>query len=259
LIQPSAHRPLWRRVGAILILLVLLPILFRAVSVWVSGPPPHWSIARWDSAGIAPDPRTTPEPVIEVYAARAWGWRGVFAVHSWIVAKRRNATGWHRYEVLGWGVSPEVSAVRDSGRPPDGYWAGARPILLAERRGPEVEGLIDRLQAAVTAYPETYAHRVWPGPNSNSFTAFVLRALPELGCALPSTAIGKDYLVGGDLLGARLIAPTASGTGIEFSVFGLAGIALGLDEGVEVNLLGLVIGIDVLRPHRIDPRQHPVT
>src|ERR1700722_4633976 len=86
-------------------------------------------------------------------------------------------------------------AVRDSGRPPGVYWAGRRPILLAERRGPEVEALIDRLEAVVSAYPSAHEYRLWPGPNSNSFIAYVLRRMPELRCALPSVAIGKDWIV----------------------------------------------------------------
>jgi hypothetical protein len=34
---------------------------------------------------------------------------------------------------------------------------------------------------------------MWPGPNSNTFTAAVLRAVPELAILLPPNAIGKDF------------------------------------------------------------------
>ena len=101
-----------------------------------------------------------------------------------------------------------------------------------------MDELIDRVEAAVAAYPYATRYRVWPGPNSNTFTAFVLRAVPELRADLPPTAIGKDYLC---------MAPVArlpSGTGAQLSVLGMAGIALGLEEGLEVNLLGLTFGID---------------
>jgi len=118
-------------------------------------------------------------------------------------------------------------------------WYGARPELLLERRGPGVDELIDRIEAAVVAYPYTNEYRLWPGPNSNTFTAFVARQVPELGLDLPSTAIGKDYLTGG-----QLIARMPSGTGWQVSLYGLLGAGLAWDEGIELNILGLAAGID---------------
>lgn len=85
----------------LLLVLFVLPHLWTAGRVY-GGSFEHWSQARWDSAGLAPDAATTPEPVIQVYAARAWGWKGVFAVHSWIVLKRGGAPAFERYEVVGW-------------------------------------------------------------------------------------------------------------------------------------------------------------
>ena len=67
--------------------------------------------------------------------------------------------------------------------------------------------------------------------------------MPELRLALPSTAIGKDYLPGGALAGR-----SPSGTGFQLSVFGLFGLLAGWQEGVELNLLGLSFGVDVVRP-----------
>ena len=34
---------------------------------------------------------------------------------------------------------------------------------------------------------------MWPGPNSNTFVATVLRAIPETGISLPPNAIGRDF------------------------------------------------------------------
>ena len=45
-----------------------------------------WRTADRSSAGIAPDPRNTPEAVVQVYAARAFNWRGALAVHTWVPA-----------------------------------------------------------------------------------------------------------------------------------------------------------------------------
>jgi hypothetical protein len=221
---------------------VLIPVAFRVVQVWADDVP-HWSAARWDSAGLAPDPARTPEPVIQVYAARTWGWRGILGVHSWVAVKPRNAKRYIRYEVVGWGVGPGVPAVRESPRPPDGYWAGNRPELLADKRGDGVDALIDRLQQAVRDYPFADEYRLWPGPNSNTFTAYLARAVPELHVVLPPTAIGKDYLPPGEFA-----ARSSAGTGLQVSLLGLLGVTVGLREGLEVNVLGLVVGIDIARP-----------
>ena len=95
----------------------------------------------------------------------------------------------------------------------------------------------------MTAYPYPTSYRTWPGPNSNTFTAYVGRAVPGLRLDLPSTAIGKDYLPGPALAG---LSP--SGTGVQLSLLGLAGVLVGWEEGIEVNVLGLAFGLDVKRP-----------
>jgi hypothetical protein len=197
-----------------------------------------WRTASREPAGLAPDPAATPEAVVQVYAARAWGWRGYFGVHSWIAVKPTNAAQFTVYEVIGYRLARAGSAVVAHQRAADAYWYGNRPELLSDVRGPGVDTLIERIEAAVQAYPYADRYRVWPGPNSNTFTAFVLREVPELRVDLPPTAIGKDYL------GKLPVNTTPSGTGGQFNVFGLFGVLAGVKEGVEVNVLGLTVGID---------------
>lgn len=200
----------------------------------------HWSAASHESAGIAPDPAVTEEPVLQVYGARTYNWRGAFGIHTWIAAKRRSAPDYTVYHVIGWNLRSgrSVITVRHGG-PPDFRWYNAQPRLLAERRGESVESLIDRVEAAVAAYPYPHEYRAWPGPNSNTFTAFVARRVPELGLDLPPTAIGKDWLPGGSF-----VERTPSGSGWQLSLYGLLGVAVGTVEGIEINLLGLNAGID---------------
>ena len=71
----------------------------------------------------------------------------------------------------------------------------------------------------------------------------MLTAIPEAGVVLPPTAIGKDWRTDSRIFG---LAP--SGTGLQFSVGGLLGVTLAWVEGIEVNILGLVTGLDVRRP-----------
>ena len=215
--------------------LVGCAVLERARSNW-------WELERGPS-GQAPDPATTPEAVAQVYAARAVSWRGVFAVHTWVAVKPSHAPSYTRYEVIGWGVDRGSPAIRVNRMGPDNYWFGARPQKLVDLRGAGVDQVIARIDAAVAGYPYAASYRTWPGPNSNTFTAWVGRQVPELRLRLPPTAIGKDYLPGGALAGT-----TPSGTGVQLSLFGLGGLAIGWDEGVELNLLTLNFGVDLTRP-----------
>ena len=200
-----------------------------------------WELERGPS-GQAPDPEVTRDAVIQVYAARTVGWRGLFAVHTWISVKPRDAESYTRYEVIGWGVGDGAPAIRINRSGADNYWFGDRPELLVDVRGEAAELLIPRVEAAVASYPYPTSYRTWPGPNSNTFIAWIGRAVPELRLKLPSTAIGKDFLPG------SLADKTPSGTGVQVSLFGLTGLAVGWDEGVEVNLLTLNFGFEVLPP-----------
>ena len=222
--------------------LFVLPVLVSGCLPDGRGGVP-WYEARRDPTGLAPDPATTPEAVIQVYAARAVSWRGVFSVHTWIAVKPAGAERYTRYEVLGFGVANGAPALRIDRMGPDNYWFGARPQIVFDRRGPGVDAMIDKIRAAVASYPYPREYRAWPGPNSNTFTAYVARQVPELGLDLPANAVGKDFLPGG-----ALIAAAPSGTGFQVSLYGLAGILLAVDEGVELNVLGLNLGVDAAVP-----------
>jgi hypothetical protein len=231
---------LWSLV--LVFLLVAGPMLALAFGlVPVHG---DWRTASHDSTGQAPDPATHPFAVVQVYAGRAFGWRGAFAVHTWLAAKPAGADRYTRYEVIGWNLRNGNSAVSVSDlRAPDARWYGATPRLVRELHGPDAEAVIAALPAAVASYPYAGTYRAWPGPNSNTFIAHLGRAIPELRLTLPPTAIGKDYLPDG-----RIVAATPSGTGYQVSLYGLLGVLAGREEGLEVNVLGLVTGIDLSGP-----------
>ena len=134
--------------------------------------------------------------------------------------------------------------MRTNNWPPDGLWFGNRPVAIADISGADAEKLIPRIEAAVRDYSFRHAgdYRIWPGPNSNSFTAAILRAVPELGVALPPNAVGRDFR-------DRLYAGrTDSGTGVELNLAGFAAVKLGWVEGIELDLLGLVAGLDLRHP-----------
>lgn len=236
----------WFLRGLIAVLVIFfLPLGYAVTAHYAEGErASDWRTARRDSAGIAPDPAVTREAVIHVYAARAFRWRGAFGVHTWIAVKPQDADGFVRMEVVGFGVARGGRAVRVQSGVPDGYWYGATPTLLRELRGgDDVDALIERLLAAAMDYPYNDRYRVWPGPNSNTFVAYLGRAVPELSLDLPPTAIGKDYLPGGAML-----ARAPSGRGMQVSVNGLFGVTVAPEEGLELNLLGLSAGLDLNPP-----------
>ena len=141
--------------------------------------------------------------------------------------------------MVGWGTH-----VRNNAWAPDGRWFGDTPRVLVDVRGAEAAALIPKAKAAIAAY--SYSHfgdyRIWPGPNSNTFTATILRAVPELAVTLPANAMGKDFRA------TPYVGRTDSGTGVEASLWGLLGVKVGWIEGLEVNVLGLVAGLDLRHP-----------
>ena len=210
--------------------------LFGAYGGWHAWSAPDWRTASREPVGLAPDPAVVTEAVVQGYAARAWGWRGYFGVHSWIAVKPSGASAFTIYEVIGWRLRWAGTSVAIHQRAADARWFGRPPELLLDVRGKGVDALIARLDEAARAYPHAERYRVWPGPNSNTFIAHLGRAVPELGLDLPPTAIGKDYLEG------RLFAPSPGG-GVQVSLRGLAGIVASPAEGLEVNVLGAVFGV----------------
>ena len=152
-----------------------------------------WRTASREPAGIAPNPLVTSEAVLQVYGATTWGWRGWFAIHTWIAAKRTGEPSYTVYEVIGWRLRRGQSVVRIEKDLPDRFWYGEKPRLLKERRGEGVDELIKAVDLAARAYPWPDTYSAFPGPNSNTFTAWVARQVPALDLRLPFSAVGSGY------------------------------------------------------------------
>lgn len=239
----SPRRSRWIRwpLGALLLVSVLLLGPIGVLTFGGLDLTTHWRDASAASSDLAPAPNEMADAVVQVYGARAYNWRGAFAIHTWIATKRTDADHYRVYQVIGWNLyrgSSTVTASRVDR--PDFHWFNASPELLVEHRGSSADALVDQIETAVRSYPYPNEYRVWPGPNSNSFTAYVARQVPELGLDLPPTAIGKDYLADGKLLDLM-----PSGSGWQVSLFGLLGVGFALEEGIELNVLGLSAGIDI--------------
>ena len=229
-----------------IIVFVLLLLVGLPLYTVLSGQAPlgrDYRTADRSSAGLAPPAETTPEAVVQVYAARALNWRGIFGVHTWVATKPENAKEYTVHHVIGWRRYRNLPVVVSAPGIPDGRWFGNEPTLIGQLRGEVAEAAIPKIIDAVATYPYPNDYNLWPGPNSNTFVAHVGRQVPELKLDLPVTAIGKDYPINGSI-----IDRTPSGTGYQLSMLGVFGLSLAREEGIELNLLGLSFGIDFSQP-----------
>ncbi len=131
---------------------------------------------------------------MQVYGASTYGWRGWFAIHTWVSVKRSNDDFYTVYDVVGWRGrhgQPVMQITRDI---PDRYWFGEKPRIIKEYRGAGTDKLIDAVDRAARAYPWKSIYKAFPGPNSNTFVAWIGKQVPELDLMLPFSAIGSGYV-----------------------------------------------------------------
>ncbi len=179
-------------ISVILLTLFLLPLAARAGLYLFEDRPRSWREADWSSTGMLPKATEHREARLLVLSGRTGGLKGLVSVHSWIVLKRAGARTWSRYDVVGWG-----NPMRINGWAADGRWFGDPPFVVADVRGADAEALIPKVEAAIKDYRYAHAgdYRIWPGPNSNTFVATVLRAVPELAVAPGFGLIGSGWPV----------------------------------------------------------------
>ncbi|MCB0327550.1 MAG: DUF3750 domain-containing protein [Bdellovibrionales bacterium] len=202
-----------------------------------------YKTANRESARISPLPKDHPEAIVQVFYARTFGWRGKFAVHSWIAFKEKNAEQYWVTQVLGWRKYRKMSVVALDQDLPDRIWFDHMPVLQEQLEGAKAEEAIIQIQKAIQSYPYPDEYIMWPGPNSNSYIAHIIRNVDLLKIELPPHAIGKDRL-----MKHRLLDVSMAGRGLSFSLYGVVGFTLGLREGIEFHILTLCFGLDFLRP-----------
>lgn len=218
----------------------VVPVLISGAIYAVRNRNVEWRTADRSSAGLLPPASRDQPALVRVFSARTVSWRGIVATHSWIVVKEQGAGAYKRFDYTAWGTPIWVDRFVA-----DGLWFGSRPETVFAADGPAAAAMIPRIRETIAHY--RYAtpgdYRAWPGPNSNTFVAAVMSAVPEMRASLPPTAIGKDFPYDG-----RWFGLTPSGTGVRVNAGGYLGLTLGWVEGVEINLLGAVVGIDFLHP-----------
>ncbi len=238
--ETKVTRRITRLTTITLFMLFILPAAL-SIGLWaVADRPSSWHQADWSSAGILPVAQAEPEAVIHIMSARTGGLKGALSSHSWIVIKGAGENSYQRYDKVGWG-----SPVRRNAYAADARWYSNPPQIIKTVRGKAAEKLIPAVETAIATYPhgKRGGYRIWPGPNSNSFIASILRKVPELDTVLPSNAVGRDYLGN-----SQFWFVSAAGDEFKLGWNGLLGVSAGRLSGIELNFLGLVTGLDIRQP-----------
>ena len=117
---------------------------------------------------------------------------GLLAVHYWFVVFEPGGAC-HRWEV--WQArnagGTSIGHVHCDLKPADAGVGGGPAKVAAEWRANEAASIRKVLECA-TAYPYCHVYRPWPGPNSNTFAAWVLRQA-GVEHPLPWQAFGKGF------------------------------------------------------------------
>lgn len=230
----------FRTVGLLFACLYLLPILASAAIYLLRGSGHlDWRSADRSSMHLLPPAARMSGAVVRIFSARTVSWRGIVATHSWIVIKEANARSYERFDYVAWG-----GPIWQDRYLPDGRWFGSNPEVIFAADGMQAARMLPKIRGTIRDY--RYArpgdYKIWPGPNSNTFVAAIMQSV-AMRAALPPTAVGKDFPYQG-----RWIGLTPSRTGVQLSLGGYFGITLGWYEGLELNLLGAVAGLDLRRP-----------
>lgn len=153
----------------------------------------NWRTASRASAQL---PRLAPignRAAIVLFSAPAFHWRGMFSTHTWLAVKRTNDSSYTVYQCIGWHRyfgDPIISIKKDI---PDRFWFDAAPKIEGMLIGKQAEQLLPQIERVVKQYPYANQYRMWPGPNSNTFIAYIIQHVPELHFTMPYNAVGYDY------------------------------------------------------------------
>ena len=180
----------------------------------------------------------TNQAVVRIYAARAYNWRGLFAVHPWLLIKEKGLDNFQRIEILGWrqGSLGKIS-IKNGGL--DSNWFGNPAELVHELSGRQAEIAIPKIYQLIKDYPYKEDYKAYPGPNSNTFMSYIVENTNEIVTTLPPLAIGQRYPIEG-----KIISWSTDPIKFQISLWGHFGFVIGQNEGVRFFLFGVEWGIN---------------
>lgn len=181
------------------------------------------------------------EFVVQLRRATLPSLLGPLAVHYWFIAFNPETRKWERWEVWQDAGADATSwgHIRKDLMLPDNNVGGGPYAIEMEWHGAKAQNIYMVLNAPAN-YPYQNVYRPWPGPNSNTYVAWVLKQA-RASHDLDPRGIGRDYL---GWLGVGL---TTTRTGIQLES-PIVGIKAGLNDGVEIHVLCFTLGLDVWTP-----------
>jgi hypothetical protein len=221
-------------------LIYVMPLALSAVAYFLDRRHDDWRTADRSTTRLLAPAEEAPGAVVRIFSARTVSWRGIIATHSWVVIKDEHRSSYERFDYTAWGAP-----IWKDRFVADGRWFGNLPQVIFAADGPEAARMIPTIRETIRSYRYSRSgdYRLWPGPNSNTFVAAIMDSVPQMKASLPPTAIGKDFPYDGHWFGL-----TPSKTGVRLNLGGYAGVTLGWYEGIELNVLGAVAGLDIRRP-----------
>jgi hypothetical protein len=114
---------------------------------------------------------------------------GAFAWHYWFVVSGHRWEVWQTKNAGGASCIGHVHC--DLKAPEDGVGGGPSRLAMTWD-GEEARRILEVLNR-IDTYPHCHRYHYWPGPNSNSFVAWVLREA-RIDYPLDPRGIGKNYL-----------------------------------------------------------------
>lgn len=196
----------------------------------------------WRTASRAPTNLLALKPIgskaaIILFSAHAFNWRGMFSTHTWLAVKQDKQVDYTIYQVIGWNQYRQRPIVDISHGIPDRQWYGATPKIEGLLVGDKAESLIPQIAKAVHQYPYAKTYYAWPGPNSNTFIAYVLAQVPALNFIMPYNALGRDYGWSWGINNLKL----GGVFGYNFSSHAIVVNFLGISFGVSFKPLAFIV------------------
>jgi hypothetical protein len=226
----------------------------------------RWRLLRWLAAGwlllclggaiynnTLPAPMFTGsagrprEPVVQLRCAALPPPLGMVARHCWFAAYDPTDGRWRRWEV--WQTKGKDrnswEHLRKDLMHVDANVGGGPYEVLQEWRGDQARALLTAIGAAPTRYERRDCYIAWPGPNCNTYVVWVLNEANVISEVHP-LAVGQHY---DGVLGACV---TTSGAGVQVETATVGG-RIGLREGMELHVLTMPFGVDILAPALTTP------
>lgn len=113
------------------------------------------------------------------------------AIHTWFVTKQAEEDTFHRWEVWQFSGGDHGHVHKDFLSPTEGLGAGG-PFIIGQVIGGEAESIVAFVERESPQYPYRHTYVLFPGPNSNTYTRWVLQS-SGWDLDLPTCALGAGW------------------------------------------------------------------